>query len=55
MSGSDGWGAAGKAFYVPSLLVLSSCRSRPSGVACAIFCSVGVTFCSAGTLVHVHT
>lgn len=55
MSGSDRWGAAGKAFYVPSLVVLTSCSSGPSGVACAIFYSVGVTFCSAGMLIHVHT
>lgn len=62
MSGDDGWGAAGKAFYGTSLLVPTSCRSGPAGVAHALLCPVGshilfrgwadecthLTFCDAG-------
>lgn len=37
MSGDDEWGAVRKAFYVPSLVVLTFGRSGPSGVAGATF------------------
>lgn len=55
MSGSDGWGAAGKAFCVPGVVVITSCRSGPSGVSWARFYWVRVTFCSAGMLIYVCT